>query len=293
MPFLFENFSRHLGTFPDALEKAVSQVALPSHLDRAVRYAALGGGKFIRPYVILRIGSMMGVSEKELMPAAVAVEMVHSYSLVHDDLPAMDDDDLRRGRATVHRAFDEATAILVGDALLSAAFAVLGGAEDIPALQRLELVKLLAEASGGHGMVGGQMLDVLAEGQEGITEADIAQVQELKTGALFGFCALTPAILAAAPQTTRQALAQFGRDLGTLFQLSDDILGATASDATSGKTAQSDARNDKMNWVRLLGVPACRQRCEELFEKCCQSLETSGVKSDDLEQLLRWIATRQ
>ena len=281
-----------LNSFEDIYTVAVHQTAVHHGLHHAVNYAALGNGKRLRPYLILAIGDCLGVPEVQLLPAAIAVEMLHGYSLVHDDLPAMDDDDLRRGRLTVHRAFDEATAILVGDALLIESFAVLAGAEAISAQHRLGLLQMLAEKSGGKGMVAGQMLDMEAEGKSDLHAVEMLEIQLLKTGAIFEYCAVAPAILADSAKLTKQALSQFGQYLGELFQLSDDIIGATVDTEVSGKPKDSDAKNHKANLVCTQGIEAVRKQCLVLVEQSQSCLHAAGIDSAELDSLLKWIAVR-
>ena len=288
-----EAITRQLADFEPCFHAAIQRTALDDTMQEAVSYAALGGGKRIRPFCILSLGAALGVDREILLPAAIAVEMVHAYSLVHDDLPAMDDDDLRRGRPTVHIAFDEATAILVGDALLTEAFGVLAGATEIDPLLRLELVGLLAQKSGARGMVAGQGRDLAAEGKTDLSLAELAAIQHLKTGAIFEYCTLAPAILAECAEAEKQHLQEFGTVLGELFQLSDDVIGATVSAEISGKSGDSDAQNDKMNFVRLHGAAAARTECQKLVQRGKACLAKAGINSPDLQGVLEWIAIRE
>ena len=288
-----EIIGQRLADFEACFRAAVQNIALDAPLQEAVGYAALGAGKRIRPFCILSLGASLGVPKEPLVSAAIAVEMIHAYSLVHDDLPAMDDDDLRRGRPTVHVAFDEATAILVGDALLTEAFGVLAGASHIAPDQRLELIGLLARKSGARGMVAGQSRDLAAEGQRGLSFGELAEIQHLKTGAIFEYCSLAPAILAGGSGKQQQAMQDFGRILGELFQLSDDVIGATVSAEISGKSGESDAQNDKANFVRLHGVEKARQACQGLAQSGKSSLHHAGIHSPEMENILDWIAVRE
>ena len=208
----------------------------------ALNYA-VSGGKRVRPYLLLSVGRGLGAGEDKLVPCALAVELIHAYSLVHDDLPAMDDDDFRRGRPTLHRRFDEATAILVGDSLQAAAFRVLAEARDIPAAMRVELVALLAEAAGR--MVFGQSLDLAAEDRPEIDLEGIDQIQKHKTGGLFGFCLECPGLLAGLGKAQCRVLWALGDRIGVLFQLGDDLIGACGDSTVSGKPNDSDHRNNK------------------------------------------------
>ena len=292
MNYPSEIIAWRLADFETHFHTAIACAARDLDLQEAISYAALGAGKRIRPFCILSLGASLNVPKESLVSAAIAVEMIHAYSLVHDDLPAMDDDDLRRGRPTVHIAFDEATAILVGDALLSEAFAVLSEASSIPPHHRLGLIALLARKSGARGMVAGQHRDLVAEGQHHLSLQALREIQHLKTGAIFEYCSMTPAILADCPAPTRQALHDFGRILGELFQLSDDIIGATGSAEVSGKSERSDQIQDKVNFVRLHGVAQARQECLKLVQSGKDCLHQAGIDSAEMEAILDWIAVR-
>lgn len=234
----------------------------------AMRYSCLNGGKRLRPFLVMTSASLFNVSESAALRVAAAVEMVHSYSLVHDDLPAMDNDDLRRGRPTCHKQFDEATAILAGDALLTRAFELLAdrGAHTDPAV-RCDLVKELAKAVGGRGMVGGQMVDLLAERDKAYGESmdvsAITRMHQMKTGRLIGFSCLAGAILGKAAPTLRQALSSYAHDMGLAFQIVDDLLDVEGDPAEVGKTIGKDAAAGKQTFVSLLGSSgrALRLKC--------------------------------
>ena len=259
-----DEFATRLKTAQDAteavLEKLLAdeplagEIARPPRLLAAMRYAALGGGKRLRPFIVVESARLFGRLTNDALGAAAALECVHCYSLVHDDLPAMDDDDLRRGRPTVHKAYDEATAILAGDALLTLAFAVLADpATDPDPAVRAELSASLAAAAGLGGMAGGQMLD-LAGGGAARGEADIRLMQAMKTGALFRHAAEAGAILGRAGDKERKSLADFGAALGLAFQLADDLIDATASAETAGKATAKDAARGKATLVAVHGV---------------------------------------
>ncbi len=258
-----------------------------ARLYEAMRYAVIGGGKRLRGFLVIEGARQFGVARASALRAAAAVEMLHAYSLVHDDLPAMDDDDLRRGKPTVHKAFDEATAILAGDALQALAFGALAE-EDThsDAAVRVELVRLLARAAGCRGMCGGQMLDMLAE-QSGaaMDETAIGRLQLLKTGRLIEFSAEAGAVLGKAPAPLRAALAAYGRELGAAFQIADDLLDATATAEEAGKRTGKDAEAGKATLVGLLGVERARIQAERLVAQARTHLDSFGDRADLLRDL--------
>jgi farnesyl diphosphate synthase len=263
----------------------------------AMRHAALGGGKRLRPFLTIEAARLLGVEGQGPLRAGCAVELLHCYSLVHDDLPSMDDDDLRRGRPTVHKAYDEATAILVGDALQTLAFEVLADpatAAD-PAI-RSDLVLGLARASGLGGMVGGQLLDLSAEGRYGpatLGEADVRLLQMMKTGAILTFSVEAGAILGKADGSDCQSLVDYGRALGAAFQVADDILDREASAEALGKRTGKDQEKGKATLVDLLGMDGARRECHELVEKALACLERFGAKADTLREAVRFVVERQ
>ncbi len=266
-----------------------------ARLYEAMRYAAIGGGKRLRGFLVLEGARQFGVSRTSALRVAAAVEMVHAYSLVHDDLPAMDDDDLRRGKPTVHKAFDEATAILAGDALQCHAFTVLAE-EDThsdPAV-RAELVRCLSRAAGPRGMCGGQMLDMLAEeSRTPLDEVAIGRLQTLKTGKLIEFSAEAGALLGKAPPAQRHALCLYGRDLGAAFQIADDLLDATASAEETGKRTGKDAAAGKATLVSLLGIGRARLQAERLVNQAKGHLDGFGERADLLRMLADFVIERR
>jgi len=288
-----------------ALTTAGSQIeaALDAHLPlpegpearvvEAMRYATLDGGKRMRPFLVLQSASLFSVAASSAMRAAVAIELVHCYSLVHDDLPAMDDDDLRRGRPTVHKKFDEATAILAGDALLTRAFRVLAdpGTHGDGAV-RSELVLALADAAGTAGMVGGQMMDLLAE-KTPLDIGGITRLQRLKTGALIAFSAEAGAILGKAPMPARLALRAYAHDLGLAFQIADDLLDAEGSAEEVGKRTGKDAARGKATFVSLLGAERARSQARMLAEQAAKHLDLFAEKADLLRDVARWVVERR
>jgi farnesyl diphosphate synthase len=268
---------------------------IPARLAEAMRYAVLGGGKRLRPYLVLESARLCGVADEGALNAAAALECVHCYSLVHDDLPAMDDDDMRRGRPTVHRAFDEATAILAGDALLTLAFEIIASPSTHPeAAVRAELTLALAKAAGHAGMAGGQMLDLQAEvAGTPLTEEAIMQLQAMKTGALIAFACEAGAILACAGEAERAALRRFGESLGAAFQLADDLLDVEGDAATLGKAVAKDARAGKATLVSLIGIDAARERLNEIEAGAVAALAPFGERAGTLAAAAHFVAARR
>jgi farnesyl diphosphate synthase len=263
----------------------------------AMRHAVLGGGKRLRPFLIVETARLLGAEGEGALRAGCAVELLHCYSLVHDDLPSMDDDDLRRGRPTVHRAFDEATAILAGDALQTLAFEVMVDARTHPdGALRAELAFGLARASGLAGMVGGQMLDLEAEGRWGGAEpgkAEVRRLQAMKTGALLAFSVQAGAIVGRADPVARESLLAFGRALGAAFQVADDILDRVASPEQLGKGTGKDKDKGKATLVDVLGLEGARAESKRLVAEAQAALSGFGRAADVLRQAARFTAERQ
>ncbi len=265
---------------------------LEHRLFDAMRYAVLGGGKRLRPFLVIAGGEIFELEMARCMRVAAAVELVHAYSLVHDDLPCMDDDDLRRGQPTVHVRFDEATAVLAGDALLTLAFELLADRKTSPDPEvRTDLVAGLARAAGGHGMVGGQILDLWAEDNY-LDEAGTVRMQRLKTGEMIAFAGEAGAILARARPRQRQALRMFAYDLGLAFQITDDLLDAEGSANAVGKAVGKDATAGKSTIVSMLGVEGARDRAIFLSSQAAAHLDHFGEKANPLRALCEFVINR-
>jgi len=274
---------------------------VPERLKAAIAHGSLGGGKRLRPFLVVETAALFGIEAKKALPAALALECIHCYSLVHDDLPAMDNDLLRRGRPTVHVAFDEATAILAGDGLLTLAFEILAGdGTDADPAVRCALVAALAKASGGAGMVGGQLLDLTAEGRYAadgkplaLPLEEILHLQAMKTGALFRFAVEAGALLGRAGAAEKAALGEYARLFGQAFQIADDILDAEGDAATVGKATGKDAEAGKATLVGILGLPEAKRRCAELVAGAKAALDPFGGRADILRAGVDFVAARQ
>ncbi|MEJ2275455.1 MAG: polyprenyl synthetase family protein [Xanthomonadales bacterium] len=264
----------------------------PRRLHEAMRYAVFNGGKRVRPLLAYATGECLGVDASLLDAPAVAIELIHAFSLVHDDLPAMDDDDLRRGQPTVHIRFDEATAILAADALVPLAFSVLSRLDQAPAAARNDLVRILADACGSLGMTGGQSIDLAAEG-ESLPAPELEHMYALKTGALIHAAIVSACVLGARARDDRwQALDGFGRDIGVAFQIKDDILDVEGETSVIGKPSGSDQKLGKATYPALFGVAASRARCDELLASALGRLQPFGARAAPLEWLARFIVER-
>ena len=281
-----------------AVNKLLGDLLVPEQgpekqLLEAMRYATLGSGKRIRPFLVHATSRLFEVPDDRALRVAAAIEMVHCYSLVHDDLPAMDDDDLRRGQPTCHVKFDEATAILTGDALLTMAFEVLADpATHADPHVRCDLVSLLARAAGARGMVGGQMLDLVAENHT-LDMPEVARLQRLKTGQLIGFSCEAGAILGKASEESRHALRNYAHDLGLAFQIADDLLDVEGDEAEVGKKTGKDAAAGKATFVSLLGVDRARTQAMAIAEQAAGHLESFGDKAAVLRQLAQFVVERR
>jgi farnesyl diphosphate synthase len=292
-------------SFPEALTQAaqltdvvleqllVVPPGLEARVYEAMRYSALAPGKRMRPFLVLASARLFGVAQRCALQVAAAVEMVHAYSMVHDDLPAMDDSELRRGRPTCHKEFDEATAVLAGDGLLTAAFEVLADPDTHgdPAV-RVELVSALASAAGAAGMVGGQMIDLIAEHRR-LDIGAITRLQRMKTGALIAFSCESGAILAKAPHELRIALRGYAHDLGLAYQIADDLLDVEGSAAEIGKPVGADAAAGKATFVSILGAARARAQAELLIRQAVAHLDLFEQRAELLREAARFVITRR
>ncbi|WJR69154.1 polyprenyl synthetase family protein [Neorhizobium sp. CSC1952] len=268
------------------------EIARPAHLMAAMRHGSLNGGKRLRPFLVRESAALLGGSSGAALRIGVALECLHCYSLIHDDLPAMDDDDLRRGRPTVHKAFDEATAILAGDSLLTYAFDIIAAPEtELADRLKTELVLALARAAGPGGMTGGQALDLAAE-KNPPDEAGIVTLQAMKTGALLRFACEAGAIIAGSDPGHRDRLQAFGRKIGLAYQLADDLLDLTSDAGTLGKATGKDAARGKGTLVALHGMAWAEERLDTLTEEAVELLAPYGEKALTLQETARFIASR-
>ena len=292
-------------TLPDAMAEGAAEVELilnqillgpksdQEGLFKAMRYASLNGGKRLRPFLTMESARLFGAPDKYSLRVGAAVELIHCYSLIHDDLPAMDDDDLRRGKPSCHIEFDEATAILAGDALQAAAFETLADPKTHPDAEvRTALIKALSIASGGKGMVGGQMIDLAAE-HSNADMFTITRIQRLKTGALISFSCEAGAIIGRASIEERQALLEYAYDLGLAFQIVDDLLDVLGTSEDTGKATQKDEAAGKATFVSLLGVSEAQERAELLIENAIERLDMFGKKAAHLRSIANFVVKRR
>ena len=290
------SFQQALGATAAEIDTLLDQLLPPDafpapRVTAAMRYAALGQGKRLRPFLVVESAALFAVPRQQALRAGAALECVHCYSLVHDDLPAMDDDDLRRGKPTAHKAFDEATAILAGDALLTYAFDILSGPETHPDPGvRLKLVASLAKAAGVAGMVGGQALDIEAETRTGAGLSDIVLIQSLKTGALFRHACEAGAILGGADPAP---LLRYAEKIGLAFQIADDILDVESTPDALGKATQKDKGMGKATFVDLLGMTEAKARAAALVDEATASLAVYGDRAAVLNEAARFIVERR
>ena len=291
------DFAAELKRHTTRVEQGLARHVPPAHtrparLHTAMRYSLEAGGKRLRPVLLLAAADLCGAPADLALPAAVALECVHTYSLIHDDLPCMDDDDLRRGRPTAHKAFDEATALLAGDALLTHAFALLSNAYAAQPALAHALVRELADAAGSRRLIGGQMADLLAEQKAAATAAELEFIHLNKTAALVEAALVMGGLTGGAPAPALAALRDTGRHLGLAFQIIDDVLDATADSATLGKTAGKDARADKTTYVKLYGIEASRQLARDQTQTALRALAALPGDTAFLEALVETLVRR-
>jgi farnesyl diphosphate synthase len=294
-----EAFERQLEAWRLRMEAALdkrlpSAGEIPTRLHEAMRYSVLGGGKRIRPALLFATALTLGLREEEVEAAACAIELIHVYSLVHDDLPAMDDDDLRRGRPTCHKAYDEATAILVGDALQPLAFQLLARDPALPssAAVRLRLIDILSEASGTYGMAGGQAIDLQVQGKK-LDIADVEDMHARKTGAVISASVLMAAACAPQlPTADHEALARFAQSIGLAFQIQDDLLDVLGDVSTLGKATGADREHAKPTHPTVIGIAASQERVHLLHGQALDALSVFGERAAPLRSLAQWLLSR-
>ena len=266
---------------------------LHSRIHEAMRYATFAGGKRLRPFLVMECAGLFAVDEARASRTAAAIEVLHTYSLVHDDLPCMDDDDLRRGRPTTHKAFDEVTAVLAGDGLLTIAFEILADLATHPSAEvRCQLITRLAQAAGANGMIGGQMVDMVAS-DHSFGADEIMLLQRLKTGQLFEFSCEAGAILGEAGAGEQERMRQYAADMGLVFQITDDLLDVTSTAEKAGKAVGKDQEHGKATLVSIYGVEGAREKARQIADRAMASLEPFGEKGAALRELLPYLLTRE
>ena len=294
------NISEYLATTGAAVEDALRALLPPvteppARLHEAMAYSVLSGGKHVRPVLVIAAAEACGATADRVMPTACALECIHAYSLIHDDLPCMDDDDLRRGKPTNHKGFGEALAVLAGDALQAHAFRLIADNARVPGISPESVVRvtaLVAEAASSLGMVGGQAADCLAEGRK-VTESEVEFIHARKTGALIRASVMAGAELAGAPEALKAALSSYGGTLGLLFQVTDDILNVEGDPAKMGKAAGSDEELEKASYPRVAGVELARERARALAGEAEKALAPLGKRGETLVALARFVLERR
>ncbi len=265
----------------------------PTTIHEAMRYSVFAGGKRLRPALVIATGEVFDAPEQSLLPAACALEMIHTYSLIHDDLPAMDNDDLRRGRPTNHKVYGEAMAILAGDALLTQAFITLAILEGVSAETKVRVTAEVAQAAGTvNALIGGQVLDIQNEGRQ-VTAEELDAIHRAKTGALIRCCVRVGAIIGGASENELQHLTEYAEKAGLAFQVADDVLDATATSEELGKTAGKDEAAQKATYVSLYGIETARQRAAQLCQEAIAAVQTIGRETNQLEAIARFIVERK
>lgn len=263
-----------------------------ARLFNAMRHAAIGGGKRMRPLLVVAACDLFDVKREQALRVALAIECIHVYSLIHDDLPCMDNDDMRRGKPTVHKAYDDATAVLAGDSLHDLAYDILSNEEThFDPFVRIDLIRALTAASGAMGMAGGQMMDLVA-GDALFDIGGVTRLQQLKTGALIGFCLEAGAVMGQVPESERTPLRGYARDLGLAFQIADDLLDVEGSEAAAGKALRKDAEAGKATFVSLLGLERARTQAQMLIDQAILHLASFGKEADLLRAIARFAVDR-
>ncbi len=294
---LDEGFSDRVPAYVDRVDRVLDAIlpaaaTPPARLHEAMRYAVLNGGKRMRPLLVYATGEVLGVTPDRLDAPAAAIELIHAFSLVHDDLPAMDDDDLRRGQPTVHCKYDEATAILAADALQPLAFELIAAHHALTDREAAALVRVIAAACGSLGMTGGQAIDLAAAGRK-LSVEDLTRMHKLKTGALIHACVASAATLYPELEAaSRLALDRFAHDIGLAFQIRDDLLDEEGKTHVIGKPAGSDRSKGKATWPSVFGVEASKQHCNELLDAAMRELEVFGASAEPLRTLANYIVAR-
>ncbi|MDG9728862.1 polyprenyl synthetase family protein [Ignatzschineria sp. RMDPL8A] len=291
MTLLTPWLNEQLAAFEVEFDRYLASIDAPKNLKEAMRYSALNGGKRLRPMLLIAAGHLSGADAKILYPLGMAIEMIHAYSLIHDDLPAMDDDSLRRGKPTCHIQFDEATAILAGDALLTESFVILSHLEGISDSAKIKLIQLFSHSAGASGMVGGQMMDLEGEERK-ITSDELVAIHRLKTGKLIKASILAGAIAGNADEKTLMHLTEFADNIGLAFQVKDDILDVTGTSEELGKTAGKDLEQEKSTYVTLLGLEKATTILDELIDKAFANLNALGEKNAPLLNLTAYVVKR-
>lgn len=277
--------------FKKEIDNRFSKLPIPENLKASMLYSLQAGGKRVRPVLLVASFESYDTKVEKAISTAIALEMIHTYSLIHDDLPAMDDDDYRRGQLTNHKKFDEATAILAGDALLTYSFKLIASDPLLTDVQKIELINKLSEASGPVGMVGGQILDMEAE-KRAISLEELERIHDLKTGELLKFAVYAGAYLGNATNEQLTHLTEFAHYLGLIFQVQDDILDVTGSEVVIGKPVGSDQGNDKSTYPKLLGLEGAIKQKELYVEKARKALQQAGAADSQLEALVDYISNR-
>ncbi|MDD3365188.1 MAG: polyprenyl synthetase family protein [Syntrophomonas sp.] len=294
MDFFTQELRQRKQYIDNCLEKYLGDESLnPPILHQAMHYAVLNGGKRLRPIMVLEGARIAGGKAESVIPTACALEMIHSYSLVHDDLPAMDDDDLRRGKPTCHKVFGEANAILTGDALLTGAFELMAGNADIDEIKLKDVVRVIREvshAAGSQGMIGGQVMDMAVEDKTG--DYDLSVLDGLKTGELFKASLRAGAILNRLNEAGLEALTQYGEHFGLAFQITDDILDVSGDQTLIGKPVGSDEKNVRTTYISLFGVEGAKERAQQSVQACMESLAVFGYEADFLRNLAQFTLYR-